>query len=166
MRNNDNHDTSPAATTTPALKSTTALITVAGLKTILGGIDRSAALQSGRPMLQFKSREDGTWRYGIKGNEVEEGSQWAINVLTFMHGYICFGPDNKVIGERMVPSREPKPDFASLPNLGARWQDQTTVDVKCCTGTDAGVEATLKMTSDGGGKFMANLVVAIDNRAA
>ena len=53
-------------------------------------------------MLQFKREGDGTWMFGQRRTVVEGGSRWAVNPMTFKRGYICFGDDNKVLGERLV----------------------------------------------------------------
>src|SRR5215472_7982355 len=115
-----------------------ALTSLAALSTALNSVDMtSVGGRSGKPLLQFKSREDnGTWMFGQKRTVVEDGSLWALNPLTFKRGYICFSNDNKVIGERLVSVSQPMPEIAELPDKGSDWQEQWAVEVKCIDGAD------------------------------
>jgi hypothetical protein len=136
------------------------------LVTMLNGVDAAAlAGRSGIPLLQFKSREDGTWRYGQRRAAVEEGSLWAVNLLSMRHGWVCFGPDNKPVGERLVPINQPMPAFAELPNLGPTWQEQWSAGMRCTSGTDSGVEVLFKASTVGGINVLAGLIEAVRDRA-
>ena len=115
-------------------------------------------------MLQFKRDGDGTWPYGQRHTVVEDGSHWAVNPLTFKRGYICFSNDNKVLGERLVPVSQPKPDVTELPDKGSPWQEQWAVNLKCIDGTDAGTEAIYKPTTVGGIQAVAGLIDAVRDR--
>jgi hypothetical protein len=79
---NSNHDNGPAndndnnkGTIVPA-PAGGALASLAALGTALNNVDTTAgAGGSGKPLLQFKSREhNGTWMFGRKHTVVEDGS--------------------------------------------------------------------------------------------
>ena len=117
-------------------------------------------------MLQFKSREGAgaPWTVGQKRNIPEDGSSWAVNPMTFMWGFICFGNDNKPLGERLVPVSQPMPDVTELPDHGFSWQPQWAADMKCLDGADAGVEVIFKANTDGGVKAIVTLVELVRNQ--
>jgi hypothetical protein len=127
-----------------------ALASLATLQTQFAKVNIAAITgRTGLPMLLFKAREgSGTWVFGQKRTIPEQDSQWAINPLTYKHGYICFN-GNKVAGEQMVPVGQEKPDFTKLPDTGFKWQEQWSVEMKCLNGADAGVEVICKANTDG-----------------
>jgi hypothetical protein len=144
-----------------------ALASLAALSAALNNVDTaSVSGRSGKPMLQFKSREDnGVWMFGQKRTVVENNSLWALNPLTFRRGFICFSNDNKVIGERLAPISQPMPDITELPDKGgSEWQEQWAVDVKCITGVDAGTEAIFKPTTVGGIQVIAGTIETVRDR--
>jgi hypothetical protein len=142
-----------------------ALTSLNALATALNGVDTTSVTGRSRlPMLQFKSRENGTWMFGQTRTIPEDGSHWALNPLTFQWGYICFGEGNKVLGECLVPITQPKPEVTELPDKGSPWQEQWAVNLKCIDGTDAGAEVVFKSTTDGGIKAIAGLIDAVRDR--
>jgi len=114
-------------------------------------------------MLQFKREGSGTWLFGQKKNVVEDNSLWGVNPLTFRWGYVCFSNDNKAL-ERLVPVNQPKPEVTELPDRGFPWQEQMTVNMKCVSGADAGLEVVFKTATDGGIKAIAGLIDAVRDR--
>jgi hypothetical protein len=108
----------------------------------------------------FKSREGGLWMFGRKRVAPELDSRWAFNPISPRWGYVCFDEQNKPT-ERMAPISQPKPDVTTLPDLGFPWQEQRTVDMKCLTGVDAGVEVTLKVNTVGGVQAVDGLIDAV-----
>jgi hypothetical protein len=143
-----------------------ALTSLAALSTALNSVDMtSVGGRSGKPMLQFKSRENnGTWMFGQKRTVVEDDSRWAVNVLSFKWGYVYFDNNNKP-HERMVPIlSQPMPDVTTLPDTGFEWQKQWTVNMKCTSGADAGTEVVYKANTDGGIQAIAGAVEAVRNR--
>src|SRR6516162_2083962 len=143
-----------------------ALAALTTLQTALANVNTAAILgRSGLPMLLFKSRENnGTWAFGQRRTIPEEGSRWAVNPLTFKWGYICFGDDNKVLDERLVPISQPKPLITELPDLGCPWQEEWSVNMKCLSGADAGVEVVFKATTDGAIKAIVLMVDEVRDR--
>ena len=161
---NDNEHGNKAVTPAPkrgALASTslTELMATLNNVTMMFGSGRS-----GLPMLLFKSREDSSpWGIGQKRTIPEDGGLWAVNLTTFMWGYICFGNDQ--VWEHLVPISQPMPDVAALPvHDDFPWQEELTVNMKCINGTDAGVEVVHKASTDGGLKAIKELIEAIRNR--
>jgi hypothetical protein len=158
---NDN-GTSVAA----AAKSNTALTALTALTTTLNGVDtRGVASRSGRPMLQFKARDNnGTWFFGHKRTIPEAGSSWAANPTTFQRGYICWGDGNKKLGERLLPVSQPMPNIAELPDLGFKWQEEWAVGMKCLGGIDSGTEVVFTMSTDGGIQAITGLLDTVRDR--
>jgi hypothetical protein len=141
-----------------------ALAALATLGKMLNAIDTTSVLgYSGRPMLQFKSRED-TWSFGARRTIPEEGSLWAVNPTTFQHGYISFGDNNKVLGERLVSIGLPKPDVTKLPDTGHPWQEEWAVGLRCISGADAGVEVVFKSNTRGGNQAVVGLIEVLRDR--
>jgi hypothetical protein len=135
----------------PVPKGATLPASLTTLDAALNNVVRSATVgRSSKPILSFRSREEGIWTIGQKGTVVDEGSTVAVNLASLMHGYICFSDDNKVLGERLVPASQPKPLVTELPDLGFPWQEQLAVDMKFIDGAYAGSEVTYKPTTVGG----------------
>jgi hypothetical protein len=142
-----------------------AFTSLTALSTALSNVVRSATVgQSSKPILSFRSREEGIWTIGQRGTIVEEGSTAAVNFDSLRHGYICFSDDNKVVGEHLVFASQRKPLVTELPNHGFPWQEQLAVDVKFIDGADAGSEATYKPTTNGGINALLGLVDTTYNR--
>jgi len=142
-----------------------ALASLAALERALGNVDTASIIgRSGLPMLSFKREGDGTWVFGQQRTTVESGRRWAVNPLSFKHGYICFGDSNKIVGDRLVSAAQPKPNIAELPDHGFPWVEQLCVNLKCLDGTDADVEVTYKPTTVGGLQAAAGLIDTIRDR--
>jgi hypothetical protein len=158
---NDNGEHEKAGSNKPVASAPAggALTSLAALQTALAGVNKAAILgRTGLPMLQFKREGSGTWMYGQKRTIPEPGSRWAINPMTFMWGYVCFGGDKKVLDKRIVSVSQPKPLVTELPDLGFPWQEEWSVNMKCLTGADAGVEAVYTMSTDGGTKSISTML--------
>jgi hypothetical protein len=141
-----------------------ALTSLAALATALNSVDTSiVAGRSGLPMLSFKREGSGTWAFGQKRTVPEEGSSWAVNPASFKWGFVAFN-DNKVVGERLVPVSQPRPDVTQLPDVGAKWNEQWAAHMKCTDGVDAGTEVVFKPTTDGGIKAVVGLIEAVRDR--
>jgi hypothetical protein len=141
-----------------------ALASLAALTTLLNSVDTGMVIgRSGLPLMSFKREGNGTWMYGQKRTVVEEGSCWAVDPTSFKWGFVAF-ENKKVVGERLVPVSQPKPDLAELPNVGAKWTEQWAVDLKCINGIDAGTHVVWKPTTDGGIKAVAGLIEAVRDK--
>lgn len=133
---------------------------------MLNAIDTSAVTgRSGKPLLQFKARDNGTWSYGQRHTVVEAGSRWAVDPTSFQRGYVCFAANsNKPLGERLVSISSPAPDPATLPDKGGEWSEQWAVGMKCISGVDTGIEVTFKSTTNGGAQAVAGLIETVRDR--
>ncbi len=126
----------------------------------------SALIQEGQSatgisdLLRFMSREGGIWVFGIDGIENEEGALWAINPLSFEHGYVCW-KNKKIAGEAMVAVGIAKPVKDSLEDYGTytdakdkevqtKWDDQMSIRLKCVAGEDKGTEVDFRTSTVGG----------------
>jgi hypothetical protein len=144
-----------------------ALTSLTALGKVLNSVDTASVRgRSKLPLMQFKSREDGTWMFGQRRTLPEDGSRWAVNVATFEWGYICFDPVNKkkVLDERLVSVGESKPDLTELPDRDAPWQEEWAVNLKCISGADAGVEVAFKISTVGGTQAIAGLIDTVRDR--
>ena len=134
------------------------LPTVQSLSTALRKME-SAAGPSGVVIL--KMDRTGHWVFGADQTEVEDGSQWAVNPFSFVHGFISWG-DGEVLGEKMASVSDPLPELdAAPPGAKKGWETQVGMSLKCITGEDAGMEARFTTTSVGGKRAVQELAVEI-----
>ena len=131
---------------------------VASLSTSL----RKLEADVGTPgMVILKMDKTGHWVFGADQTEIEDGSQWAINPFSFVHGFIAWG-DGEVLGERMASVSDPLPELdAAPPGAKKGWETQVGMSLKCLNGEDAGMEAKFTTTSVGGKRAVQSLAVAI-----
>jgi hypothetical protein len=111
----------------------------------------------------LKMDKTGTWCFGADQTEVQEGSTWAVNPFSFVHGYIAWG-DGEVLAEKMCPLSQPIPDVSETPPPpGAKkgWEVQLGMSLKCLNGEDAGMECRYTATSVGGKKGVQSIGMAI-----
>ena len=109
----------------------------------------------------IKMDKGGHWVFGAEQTEIEEGSTWAVNPLSFVHGFIAWG-DGDVLGEKMVSIANPLPELDEAPP-GAKkgWESQVGMSLKCVSGEDKGMEARYTVTSVGGKRAVQTLAVAL-----
>ena len=123
------------------------------INTDVGGIGAGVAI--------LKMDKTGHWVFGADQTEVEDGSLWAINPFSFVHGYIAWG-DGEVLGEKMVSVSQPLPELdAAPPNAKKGWEVQVGLSLKCISGGDKGTEARFTTTSVGGKRAVQTLAVAL-----
>ena len=105
----------------------------------------------------IKMDKTGHWVFGADQTEVEEGSEWAVNPFSFIHGYIAWG-DGDVLGEKMVSISQPLPELEPAPAGAKRgWETQVGLSIKCVSGEDEGMEARFTTTSVGGKRAVQTL---------
>ena len=109
----------------------------------------------------LKMDRTGCWVFGADQTEVEDGSTWAVNPFSFVHGYIAWG-DGEVLSEKMVSVSEPLPEVEDAPPQAKKgWETQVGMSLKCLSGEDKGLEARYTTTSAGGKRGVQTLAVAI-----
>ena len=109
----------------------------------------------------LKMDKTGHWVYGADQTEVEDGSRWAVNPFSFVHGFIAWG-DGEVLGEKMVSVTQPLPEMDVAPPGAKRgWETQIGCSLKCVSGDDEGLEVRFSTTSVGGKRAVQNLAVEI-----
>ena len=109
----------------------------------------------------LKMDKTGHWVFGADQTEVEDGSLWAVNPFSFVHGYIAWG-EGEVLGEKMASVTQPLPEVEAPPPGAKRgWETQIGVSLKCISGEDEGMEARYSTTSVGGKRAVQALAVAI-----
>jgi hypothetical protein len=109
----------------------------------------------------LKMDKTGHWVFGADQTEVEEGSLWAANPFSFVHGYIAWG-DGEVLAEKLVPVSEPLPELEPAPAAAKRgWEMQVGMVLVCTNGEDKDMQARFTTTSVGGKRAVQALAVAI-----
>jgi hypothetical protein len=109
----------------------------------------------------IKMDKGGHWVFGAEQTEIEEGSTWAVNPLSFVHGFIAWG-DGEVLAEKMVSIANPLPELDEAPPTAKKgWESQVGMSLKCVSGEDKGLEARYTVTSVGGKRAVQTLAVAL-----
>jgi len=131
---------------------------VSSLSTALRSITNNVG-EAGTAIL--KMDKTGHWVFGADQTEVEDGSKWAVNPFSFVHGFIAWG-DGEVLGEKMVSVTQPLPEMDVAPPGAKRgWETQIGCSLKCVSGDDEGLEVRFSTTSVGGKRAVQNLAVEI-----
>ena len=109
----------------------------------------------------LKMDKTGHWVFGADQTEIEDGSVWAVNPFSFVHGSIAWG-DGEVLGEKMVSVSQPLPELDPAPPQSKKgWETQVGMSLKCIVGEDVGLEARYSTTSVGGKRAVQALAAAI-----
>ena len=109
----------------------------------------------------LKMDKGGHWVYGANQTEVEDGTTWAVNPMSFVHGFIAWG-EGEVLAETMVPVTEPRPEVGvAPPDAKKGWEVQVGMGLKCLSGQDKDLEVRYTVTSVGGKRAVQQLGVAI-----
>ncbi len=109
----------------------------------------------------LKMDKGGHWVYGANQTEVEDGTTWAVNPMSFVHGFIAWG-EGEVLAETMVPVTEPRPEVGvAPPDAKKGWEVQVGMGLKCLNGQDKDLEVRYTVTSVGGKRAVQQLGIAI-----
>jgi len=130
------------------------------------GIAESRAttiLPGGKPILRLL--KSGSWVFGQNDDDVQIGSEWAINPMQIGHGWCCWSNNpgnakNTLLGEQMVNVLDHKPMLPD-PVPGGEWKEQRVCDLMCLNGDDEGTEVVYKTNSLGGLRAFDGLLAAI-----
>lgn len=149
--------------------ASTAVATLQQLRGGLQTVKDALPATMGDPFLRLGT--DGIWIYGQDNVEVQDGSLWAINPFSIMHGYACWtrhkdrDPKDRtkdtLVGEVMRPMTQAKPPRETLANTGWDWADQVSFQLQCLTGEDEGEQVLYKTTSVGGITAVKELIAEI-----
>jgi len=121
----------------------------------------AAEVSSAGGMVILKCDKTGHWVFGADQTEVEDDSVWAVNPLSFVHGYIAWGK-GEVLGEKMATVQEPLPDIGPAPEKAERgWEMQVGMTLACTNGEDEGMQARYSATSAGGKKAWHSIAIAV-----
>jgi len=138
------------------------LPSVQNLSQALRSLD--ASVGGGDSAAILKMDKTGHWVFGADQTEVEDGSTWAVNPFSFVHGYIAWG-DGEVLAEKMVPVNEPLPEVDPAPPQAKRgWELQVGMSLKCMSGEDEGLEVRYSVTSVGGKRAVQAMGIKIAAR--
>jgi hypothetical protein len=138
-----------------------ALASLTNLAAALNKVDTGVG-HSTKPMMLYKSRGN-TWVYGRQEVVPEENGRWGVNPTTFERGFVAF-QGRKKLGERMLSVAKPEIDPAELPDVGAIWQKQMSVEMRCLDGADAGTEVVFKTNTAGGLSAILDLIGQVRDR--
>ena len=131
---------------------------VAALSTALRSLEKDVGAVGS---VILKMDKGGHWVYGANQTEVEDGTLWAVNPLSFVHGFIAWG-EGEVLDEKMVPVTEPRPEVgAPPPGASKGWEVQVGMGLKALGGADKDLEVRYTVTSVGGKRAVQQLGVAI-----
>lgn len=142
-----------------------AIAALNALKQGIANVRHTLVTKSTNPFM--KLGKDGIWCYGAENIEVENGSLWAVNVLSFEHGWVAWergeDADNSdgPKGEVMYPMMMSLPDKSEMKDVGAEWKYQISCELLCLNGTDKGEQALYKANSVGATDAMDALTKAI-----
>jgi hypothetical protein len=99
----------------------------------------------GKPFLRLTRAGD--YIYGPQNIDVQDGSQWAVNLAALEHGWVCWG-DGELLGQIMVDVRLPQP-ARPMPLEGYPFEAQFGMGLACISGEDKGLEVIYKNNSLG-----------------
>ena len=138
--------------------STANLPSVTSLTTALRALEKDVGAAG---VVILKMDKTGHWVFGADQTEVEDGSTWAVNPFSFVHGFIAWG-DGEVLAEKMASVTQPLPELdAAPPSAKKGWEQQVGMSLKCLTGEDKGLEVRYSSTSVGGKRGVQTIAVAI-----
>ncbi len=116
---------------------------------LIKSIDQSRSTMSvgdsGKPILRLL--RNGIWVYGQNNEEVQQGSQWAVDLRTLSHGWVCWG-DGELLGQVMVRLNMTLPEQPSAID-NYPFVPQYGFELKCLSGEDEGTLVIYKNNSRG-----------------
>jgi hypothetical protein len=123
----------------------------------------STVIAGGQNLLRLL--KSGEWVFGVSNEEVQEGSHWAINVMSLKHGWNCWSrhegsQKNELLGEILVPMTDSKP-AKPAPIQGFEYAEMRAFDLHCMDGVDEGMDVFYKINSVGGMRAVDGLLTDI-----
>jgi hypothetical protein len=130
-----------------------------GVEDVRAGMSTS---DMGKPLLRLL--RNGEWVFGQSNEEVQEGSQWAINLMSLQRGWCCWH-DGQLLGQVMDSIQVPRPPCPAPVN-GQGFAEQYSMELTCIHGDDAGTLVLYKNNSLGFKNAFADLMGKVRARYA
>lgn len=130
-----------------------------GVEDVRAGLSTS---DGGKPLLRLVG--EGDWVFGQTNEEVQQGSHWAVNMLTLQRGWCCWS-DGKLLGQVMDSIQVPRPPCPP-PINGKSFDEQYSMELTCISGDDAGQPVLYKNNSRGFKIAFADLMSKVRARYA
>lgn len=112
-----------------------------------------------------KYDKTGHFVLGKNGEVVDPESLWAVNVFSFVHGYIAWSEDGELVGEVIGKMTEPLADPGPAPADAQKgWTKQIGFSLKCIEGEEIGVEAKYTTNSKGGIRAVAGIIEEVERQ--
>lgn len=126
----------------------------------LESVQHSITVTTGVPFLKITG---GEYCYGAEDEPVQEGSRWAINMLSMEHGWQAWDKKDTSggpVGEEMVPANQSKLAKSQLPQIvaTAEWKEAFSFMLKCLNGDDEGLQVFYISNSYGMKKWVNELL--------
>jgi len=128
-----------------------------GVEDVRAGMSTS---DMGKPLLRLLRH--GEWVFGQSNEEVQEGSQWAIDMMSLQRGWCCWH-DGQLLGQVMDSIQVPRPPCPA-PIQGVGFSEQYSMELTCIFGDDAGTLVLYKNNSLGFKNAFADLMGKIRGR--
>lgn len=135
--------------------------------------DVAAALRDNPPVsaqpqgkVFLKMDRTGHWVYGADQTEIEADSVWAINPVSFTHGFIAWGEGAVLLAQKVFPITVRRDDIeADLEPAPVQspngWQYEMGFSMVCTSGEDQGLEVRFATTTNGGVRATQGLINAL-----
>jgi hypothetical protein len=130
-----------------------------GVEDVRAGMSTS---DMGKPLLRLL--RNGEWVFGQSNEEVQEGSRWAINMMSLQRGWCCWH-EGQLLGQVMDSIQVPRPPCPA-PIQGVGFSEQYSMELTCIFGDDAGTLVLYKNNSLGFKNAFADLMGKIRARYA
>ena len=131
---------------------------------LMKGIEQTRSTLStgggGKPFMRLSRA--GEYIYGPQNIDVQQGSQWAVNLAGLEHGWVCWG-DGELLGQIMCSVQLPLPVRPATIE-GYAFEGQWGMGLACVKGDDKGLEVVYKNNSLGFRKAFDKLLSDIRSR--
>ena len=138
---------------------------------LMSGIAQARAttiLPGGKPY--FRLMKTGKYVFGQNNEEMQQGSRWAVNIMSMAHGWSCWvdggiGKANDLAGEVLVSMTLPRPEQPA-PIGDFEFKELYSMEMKCFDGDDAGTEVLYRINSTSGKRAVLGLMDEIYGQLA
>jgi len=103
----------------------------------------------------LRMQKDGVWVMGPSSEEIQDGSRWLLNTVSFKHGWVCWqdgANGGKAQKREVMGSAFEDAPVQPEPWNGKDYSKQHSFQLKCMDGEDAGHQVIHITSSIGGGK--------------